>query len=239
MSSTSELEYDYVPTSNSWAAPGSASRTKVELVPYLRDILVPAADPTNDTTSRQPVVVLEVASGFGEHVAYFGQQLPSVVFQPSEAQDECVRGIAHTISSTNLDPRSNVNAPVKLNVLSPASSWRAALASGNVADPVTVILAINLLHISPFASTQALFDRGSQILPRHGKIITYGCFKRHDEFAGPGDVAFEKSLRDRDDRWGIRDLDGQVVPEASRHGFKLVKVYNLNSNNLLVVFEKQ
>ncbi|KAK9323513.1 hypothetical protein V1517DRAFT_320043 [Lipomyces orientalis] len=219
----------YVPGPNSWAKPGSAERNKVEVLPLLQPWLTGAA--LNNGTPIEPRKVLEVASGFGKQVSHFAESTPSVTFQPTEAQDECVEAMKEVAKQA---ANGNILPPVKLNALSDADWLNVLETSG----PYDGIFVLNMLHISPWESTEKLFLHVGKIL--RGKLgaflAVYGAFKRNGEFTSDGDRLFDIDLKARDARWAIRDLDGEVVPEAEKNGLKLTACHQLNFNNLLVIW---
>ena len=49
---------------------------------------------------------------------------------------------------------------------------------------------------------------------------------------------FDKSLRMRDPRWGVRDLE-QVIAAAKANGLVLVEKINMPANNLSLVLQKE
>ncbi|KAK7202396.1 hypothetical protein BZA70DRAFT_292290 [Myxozyma melibiosi] len=225
----------FTPGRNSWATGGSATRTKTECYPVLQPLFLGTssslAKPSSPSSER---VLLEVAAGFGEHVAYFAENTPTVKFQPTEAQNECVAGIAdHAATAVH----KNILPPQHLNVLAPAQ-WDAVLkASG----PFDGIYMFNMLHISPWESTVFLFEQAQKVLkksdtPGTAFLAVYGTFKRNGEFSGEGDRLFDLDLKRRDERWGIRDLESQIFPEAEKNGFKLKERHEMNYNNLLLVW---
>ncbi|MCZ7677560.1 MAG: class I SAM-dependent methyltransferase [Sandaracinaceae bacterium] len=53
----------------------------------------------------------------------------------------------------------------------------------------------------------------------------------------PSNEAFDRSLRARDPRWGVRDL-GAVEEVARRHELSKERVVEMPANNLTVVFRR-
>lgn len=224
----------FTPGKNSWATGGSASRTKTECYPILRPLFLGISSSLTPSKLSEPRTLLEVAGGFGEHVSYFAEQTPEVKFQSTEAQPECIVGIADYAASA---PHKNILPPLHLNVLSPIQ-WSAVFEK---TGPYDGIYLFNMLHISPWESTVLLFEQAGKVLkraetPGTAFLAVYGTFKRNGEFSGEGDRLFDIDLKRRDERWGIRDLESEVFPEAEKNGFKLRERHEMHYNNLILVW---
>lgn len=187
------------------------------------------------TRNRQPILevlkeilpdrarVLEVASGSGEHAAHLAGAMPAWEWQPSDADPRALASIAAWREHAGL---SNLREPLELEVTGrwPPGPWDA-------------IVAINLLHISPWEVTQALMARAGEALEVSGVLYLYGAFRRGGKHTASSNETFDTELRVRDPRWGIRDLEA-VVAEAEHHGLGLDRVVEMPANNLSVVFAK-
>ncbi len=169
--------------------------------------------------------VLEVASGSGEHALHCAAAMPGWAWQPSDPTPEALASIAAWRERAG---RSNLAAPIRLDATD-AESWPAG--------PFEAIVAINLIHISPWEVAGALMARAGERLVEGGTLYLYGPFRR-DGHTAPSNVAFDASLRRRDPRWGVRDLEA-VTAEAGRHGLTLEDVVEMPANNLSVVFVRQ
>jgi hypothetical protein len=169
-------------------------------------------------------VVLEIASGTAQHVVHFARALPSLTWQPTDADEE-LRAAA--IERIRAAASSNIRAPLHLDVLVP--NWPSVEADA--------IICINMIHIAPWSATNALFAGGSRLLRRGAPLFLYGPFKRGGRHTAPSNAAFDESLRARNSEWGVRDLD-DVERCAEEHGFKLVEVTTMPANNLTVAFER-
>jgi hypothetical protein len=97
-------------------------------------------------------LVLEVASGTGEHAVYFARQFPSLTWQPSDASRASLRSIKAWLAAENL---SNVPSPVELDATRDA--WPVGRCEA--------IVCINMLHISPWAATAGLMRGASRVRP--------------------------------------------------------------------------
>ncbi len=172
-------------------------------------------------------LVLEIASGTGQHCAAFAREFSGLTFQPSDpdpaarASIEAWRGEA---------PAGNVHPALDLNVTS--QDWWAA-----VQGPVTAIIAINLLHISPWAATTGLFAGAAKLLKPDGMVFTYGAYRRGGRHTAPSNADFDASLKHRNPDWGVRDID-DIADVAGANGLHLAEIVDMPSNNMLLVWRR-
>ncbi|HZO46081.1 MAG TPA: DUF938 domain-containing protein [Xanthobacteraceae bacterium] len=169
--------------------------------------------------------VLEIASGTGEHAAYFAAQLPRLLWQPSDVDPEALASIEAHRATANAP---NLRAPVTLDVTAPA--W-----------PVTqadAVVSMNMIHISPWTAAQGLMAGAGRLLAAGAPLYLYGPFKENGEHTAPSNAAFDASLRARDPQWGVRDL-GDVRALAAAHGFDFVERVAMPANNLSLVFRRR
>ncbi len=175
---------------------------------------------------------LEVASGTGQHVAWFAAGFPGWVWQPTDVDELALVGIA-----ANTVGLKNARAPRLLNVLQP--SWLPA--DGRVAAndvygrALDAVYCANMLHISPWETCAALMRGSALRLTAEGVLITYGPYLEEGVSTAPGNLAFEGELRLRDPAWGLRSVH-DVADEAGRVGLGLRARYEMPANNLLLVF---
>lgn len=171
-------------------------------------------------------LVLEVSSGTGMHAVYFAPRLAGRLWQPSDIDDAALRSIEAWRAA---EPAWNLLPPVRLDVC--ATEW-----------PVTSADAIfnaNMIHISPFECTLGLLDGAARVLTVEGApLILYGPFTIAGEHTSPSNAGFDQSLRARDPRWGVRDLD-EVTALADVRGFSRAAVHPMPANNLVVVFRRR
>jgi uncharacterized protein DUF938 len=169
-------------------------------------------------------VILEVASGSGEHVVHFARNFPNLVFQPSDPELDTRLSIAAWVKATGV---TNVRAPIALDALH--SVWPIASADG--------IICINIIHISPWEATVGLMKGAAAILPSKSPLYLYGPYKREGFETAPSNQAFDQNLSDRDPNWGLRDLEA-VSAMAQSVGFSVPVVTEMSANNLSVVFRR-
>jgi SAM-dependent methyltransferase len=196
----------------------AADRNKQPILSVLRGVL-PA-------TGR----ALEIASGTGQHVAFFAAAMPGWTWQPSDADADALPLLAAYLHE---EKRANVREPLWLDVL--AAQWPARGAA--FSEPFEAIYCANMLHISPWATCAALMQGSSRHLAPGGVLITYGPYLEDDVPTSPGNLAFDDSLRARDPAWGIRRLD-EVADVARRAGLSLRERHAMPANNLLLVWDK-
>jgi hypothetical protein len=167
---------------------------------------------------------LEIASGTGQHVAWFASGLPHWTWQPTDAQPGALISIAARVAQQGL---TNVRTPLLLDVM--AARW--------LPDDVRfdAIFCANMLHIAPWATCAALMRGSTQHLASGGALITYGPYLEDGVPTSAGNLAFDQSLRERDPDWGIR-LREDVEQEAHRAGLQLSARHVMPTNNLLLVW---
>jgi len=168
--------------------------------------------------------VLEIASGTGQHVCYFATELPRIRWQPSEPDEASREAIVTRIREAAL---TNVEPPLALDVHEPR--WP-------VAASYDAVLCINMVHISPWSSTNALCIGAARHLRTQGKLLLYGPYLENGT-ATPSNLDFDATLKRRNQEWGLRDLD-EVTRMAALHGLQRQQVVRMPANNLTVVFAK-
>jgi hypothetical protein len=169
-------------------------------------------------------VVLEVASGSGEHVAHFAQAFPALAFQPSDPEEAARQSIAAWARQAGL---ANVRPPLALDAA--AEDWPLSVADA--------ILCINMIHIAPWRATQGLLRGAARLLPAGAPLYLYGPYRRTGVVTAPSNEAFDASLKARHPEWGLRDLE-VVAALARDHGFSAPAVTEMPANNLSVVFRR-
>lgn len=170
--------------------------------------------------------VLEIASGTGQHVAHFAQLLPGIHWQPTDRGDE---DIAQLESRRRLEKAANILPAVKLDVLE--HPWP-------LAGPFDAVLCINMIHISPWETTTALFSGAEPLTSADaGQVILYGPFREGGQHTAASNEEFEQWLKAKDARYGVRNLE-DVEAIALGHRFRRVHLARMPANNLLVAFRR-
>ena len=167
--------------------------------------------------------VLEVASGTGEHVAFFATLFPHLVWQPTDADATALPSIASWC-----DGLDNVLPPVWLDAASPN-------AAAGAFDAVDAVLCINMAHISPWSATLGLVALARRLLPAEGPLILYGPWRRDGVATAPSNEAFDASLKARDERWGLRRVE-DLDAAAAACGLSRTRLVEMPANNLVLVY---
>ena len=170
---------------------------------------------------------LEIASGTGQHVAWFASGLPGWTWQPSDAQPDGFASMNVWVSEQGV---RNVRSPVVIDVM--ALNW---LPGQQLFD---LIYCANMLHIAPWATCAALMRGSAQHIAPSGRLVTYGPYLEDGVPTSPGNLSFDQSLRERNPAWGIRRLE-DVALEAAKSGLKLIARHTMPANNLLLVWARQ
>lgn len=169
-------------------------------------------------------LVLEIASGTGEHMMHFARALPDLDWQPSDPDADARASIAAWLVH---DGPANVRLPIMLDAA--LAEWPVAIADA--------ILCINMIHISPWESTLGLMRGAGQALASGAPLYLYGPYRRAGHPIEPSNAAFDENLKARNPRWGLREL-ADVEACAAEHGLRLARVVEMPANNLSVVFRK-
>ena len=170
-------------------------------------------------------LVLEIAAGAGEHAVHNAAALPHLQWLPTDPSPEALASIAAWRSLRGLP---NLLEPLQLDASEP-ETWPVQQADA--------VVNINMIHISPWSATEGLMTGAGRLLPKAGRLFLYGPYIERDVQTAPSNVAFDRSLRDRNSAWGLRLLD-EVVALAAENGLKLSQRISMPANNLVLVFQK-
>lgn len=170
-------------------------------------------------------VVLEIASGTGQHVVHFAKALPSLTWQPSDPDPELRESIALRVGEEQL---TNVNTPIDLDVT--RLPWPL-----HTADAV---VCINMIHCAPWSATRALLEGAKALLPTQHVLFLYGPYRRFGQHTSRNDEQFDSDLRAHNPEWGLRDLEA-VSDVAGRAGFLLAEIVEMPANNFSLVFKRR
>ena len=191
----------------------AALRNRGPILAVLRRVLPPEG------------LVLEVASGSGEHAAYFAAALPELAWQPSEVEPELLGSIAAHAADSGAP---NLRWPIHLDVT--AQPWPVGHADA--------LFCANLIHIAPWAVCAGLLRGAGAVLAAGGVCVLYGPYRVGGHHTADSNAAFDRALRAEDARWGVRDLEA-VVALAESHGLDLAQTVEMPANNLCVVLRRQ
>ena len=191
----------------------AALRNREPIADVLREWLPPSG------------LVLEIASGSGEHVVHFAERFPELDWQPSDIHPDALGSIEGWRVETRL---TNVRAPIALDAA--AADWPIRQADA--------VLSINMVHISPWASAAGLIAGAARLLPRDGPLILYGPWLQDGVDAAPSNLAFDADLKRRDPAWGQRRVH-DFAAEAAKAGFTLEASRSMPANNLMLLFRRR
>ena len=170
-------------------------------------------------------LVLEVASGTGQHVIHFAQALKGLSWQPTDMDAACRRSISAWLVTAEL---ANVRQPLDLDVR--ALPWRV--------PTLDAIVCLNLIHIAPWSVATALFAGAALALRESGLLYLYGPYSVQGRHTSPSNAAFDSALRAENPEWGLRDLK-EVESWAKDQGFELAETIEMPANNFSVLFRKR
>jgi SAM-dependent methyltransferase len=166
-------------------------------------------------------VILEIASGTGQHAVHMARALPGIEWQPSDPQAQARASIAAWRAEAAL---ANLRAPIALDVVQP---WPI--------DHADAIVCMNMLHISPWAAAEALFAGAARVLAPAAVLYTYGPYLI-DGATAPSNLAFDASLRGRNPAWGVREVRDL---ERIAGGFTLDEIIAMPANNHSLVWKRR
>ena len=170
-------------------------------------------------------LVLEVASGTGEHITHFASVFPDLIFQPSDpdaASRASIDAWTATLGARNIRPALSLDAA--------SECWPLRSAD--------VLLCINMIHIAPWEACVGLIRGAGCVLPEGGMLFLYGPFRRDGRHTAPSNAAFDRDLRTRDPAWGVRDIEA-VAALAGLHGFAAPLIEAMPANNVSVIFRRR
>jgi len=169
-------------------------------------------------------LVLEVASGSGQHVVHFAATLPALDWQPSDPDPAALVSIESWRQEVGLP---NVRPPLRLDA---SADWPVERADA--------ILCVNMVHISPWEATLGLMKGAGAVLPPGGLLYLYGPYLRENVETAPSNLAFHASLKARDPQWGLRRVE-DVIAAAEGEGLVLRRLLEMPANNLSLIFRRR
>ncbi len=169
-------------------------------------------------------LVLELASGSGEHAVHFAARLPGLDFQPSDPDAASRASIDAWRESAGL---ANLRRALAIDAAS--APWPIEAADA--------VLCINMVHIAPWSAACGLIAGAERILSPGGLLYLYGPFQRDGRHTAPSNEAFDRDLRARDPAWGVRAIEA-VAALAAAAGFSPPLVEEMPANNLSLSFRR-
>lgn len=190
----------------------AASRNREPIADVLRDWL-PASG-----------LVLEVASGTGEHSVHFARAFPQLEWQPSDMHEHALGSIVAWRAESALP---NIRPPIVVDASNPA---------GWPIESADAVLNINMVHISPWAASLGLIAGAATVLRPVSPLILYGPWLKDDIETAPSNLAFDEDLKGRDAEWGLRRVE-DFAAAAAEKGFELIESRAMPANNLMLLLE--
>jgi hypothetical protein len=169
-------------------------------------------------------LVLEIASGTGEHVVHFARRFPNLEWQPSDMHPDALASIRAWLAEQDC---SNILDPVELDVS--GDDWPARRADA--------LLNINMVHISPWTAAIGLLNGARRLLAAGAPLILYGPWLSDDIETAESNLAFDRQLKGVDPSWGLRRVE-DFAAEAAERGFALEEKREMPANNLMLLFRR-
>jgi len=197
----------------------AVERNTAPILSVLADV-VAAAEPA-------PTRALELASGSGEHAVAFAEAFAGITWQPSDRDHAGLASITAWRAEAGHD---NLLEPLPIDL--GEQDWH-----GPLAGPFDLIVACNVLHISPWTVSANLLAGAGRLLSDSGSLFVYGCFSRSGDFVSESNRDFDRSLRARDASWGVRDTE-EIARAAEPHGLAIDRVVPMPANNTVLVLRR-
>lgn len=169
-------------------------------------------------------LVLEIASGTGEHVVHYAAARPELTFQPSDPDEGARASIDDWVRTLGLD---NVRPALEIDVT--RAAWPVERADA--------VLCCNMIHIAPWEAAVGLIAGAGRLVPPGGLFFLYGPYRQGGRPTAPSNEAFDADLKRRNPAWGVRDLEA-VIELAGAQGFSAPDIVEMPANNLSLLFNR-
>ena len=177
--------------------------------------------------------VVEVGSGTGQHVVHFAKHTPSIIWWPSDLNENHLKSIEAWRTHAALP---NVRSPLRIDLTDPA--WCPAMHDGSGPPGLRAVFCANVIHIAPWRVAEGLFAGAGRYLRSDGLLFLYGPFKRDGKHTAMSNAVFDTSLREQDAEWGVRDI-ADLETLADSVGLKLAGTFEMPANNMILMFERK
>src|SRR5262245_2872687 len=175
--------------------------------------------------------LLEIGSGTGQHAATFAPRAPGITWWPSDIYDSHLKSIAAWRAYSGV---ANLRPPQRIDLSDSDWSWTGETIRNT---PLTAMLCVNVLHISPWCVSQNLFAGAGRFLREDGRLFIYGPFRRNGEHTSPSNAAFDATLRAENPEWGVRDVS-DLNGLARSAGLTEAEISPMPANNLVLAFAR-
>jgi len=167
-------------------------------------------------------LLLEIASGSGEHALHIAAAFPRLTVQPSDPDAGARASIDAWAADSGL---ANLRPALALDAAT--QPWPIAAADA--------VLCINMIHIAPWRAAEGLVQGAARL---GAPLFLYGPYRRDGSHTGPGNIAFDADLRARNPEWGIRALE-DVAALAAGAGFAPPDILRMPADNLLLILRRR
>lgn len=167
--------------------------------------------------------LLEIGSGTGQNILYFAQHFKLIQWIASDIPDNHKR-MEQSFKEAKL---KNVHGPEVLEIGIddfPKGIFNYAFTA-------------NTLHIMSWKENKTLFKLLGKRLREGSLVFFYGPFNYNQKFTSTSNEELDKWIRDKDAKSGIRNFE-DIKQKMEKVGFKILKDYDIDTNNKLIVFER-
>lgn len=222
----------------------AASRNRLPI----RDVLERFLPESLPNRAGPQGLVLEIASGTGEHSFWYAQDFPHLLWQPCDRDPKALVSIEgwrlHCIAEgfgpserarergATGEAIAGMLPPLPVDVREDPWAWQPL-----DGVPLVAILNCNMVHISPWAACEGLMRGAAKFLAPAGLLCMYGPFRKDGAHTAPGNEEFDASLRERNAEWGVRDME-DVIREAEKNGLLFVEAVPMPANNFMLIFRR-
>ena len=169
-------------------------------------------------------LVLELASGTGQQVAFYADQLPDLHWQPTDYDPDTLPSIEAWRQASHPD---RIRPPLRLDAT--ATAWPVAQADA--------MLCVNMLQVSPWTAALGMLAGAARTLVPGGPLVIYSPMSRGGRHISPGNASFDASLKARNPLLGVRDAD-RLIEEATAVGLSHVQTLDMPANNTVLIFRR-
>jgi len=170
-----------------------------------------------------PCELLEIGGGTGQHAAFFAENLPHVIWQPSD-QTEYLTGILQWVEEANL---ANLKIPIKLDVRD--NPWPY--------QQLEAVFTANTLHIMSWQIVEIFFARLGEYLQPDAQFISYGPFNKNGTYTSESNARFDQWLKQRDPLSGIRHIE-DLVTLGKLNQIDFINEVAMPANNMCLIWQK-
>lgn len=184
--------------------------------------------------------ILEIASGAGEHASFFAPHFPDCHWLPSDPNPfarASIQAWRQHLPSENLYPAIAIDVETPNWWVNLRETGQQQTGLDLQRYPISGMININMIHISPWSACQGLMAGAESLLPEQGLLYLYGPFQQNHQHTAPSNAAFDASLQEQNPAWGVRDLD-DVIELAQANQLQWIQTVEMPANNLSVLFRK-